>query len=207
MTSKAETQRLSLFPLAGAILFPRMHLPLHIFEGRYRALVSDAMARDRRIGMVQPRDAKEPPALYDIGCVGHIIHVQALEDGRFNLLLEGVARFRITGERTVTTPFRQVDAILGILPDDDTEPLTPVMRAALEEESRRFAQRRGYAIDWDAVSRLDDEALVNGMAQAVPFDVASKQALVEAPTVTDRASLMIDFMQFTGAGDDGGTLQ
>ena len=48
--------RLSVFPLGGAILFPRMQLPLHIFEPRYRALVRDALARDRRIGIIQPRD-------------------------------------------------------------------------------------------------------------------------------------------------------
>ena len=50
------SNRLSIFPLPGAILFPGLHLPLHIFEPRYRALVSDAMARDRRIGMIQPRE-------------------------------------------------------------------------------------------------------------------------------------------------------
>lgn len=62
-----KTTRLSVFPLAGALLFPRMHLPLHIFEPRYRALVSEALARDRRIGMVQPRDDKDPPTLFDVG--------------------------------------------------------------------------------------------------------------------------------------------
>src|SRR3546814_10743139 len=88
-------QRISIFPLAGALLFPRMHLPLHIFEPRYRALISDSMARDRRIGMIQPRDRGLTPALYDVGCLGRIADVEALEDGRDNIVLEGIARFRV----------------------------------------------------------------------------------------------------------------
>ena len=71
-------QRISLFPLTGVILFPGLQVPLHIFEPRYRALVSDAMARDRQIGMIQPRAAGEPPPLFDMGCVGRIVDVEAL---------------------------------------------------------------------------------------------------------------------------------
>ncbi|MFP5456829.1 MAG: LON peptidase substrate-binding domain-containing protein, partial [Alphaproteobacteria bacterium] len=59
-------ERLSIFPLAGALLFPRGHLPLHIFEPRYRAMVSDSLARDRRIAMIQPRGPGEPPPLFDV---------------------------------------------------------------------------------------------------------------------------------------------
>ncbi|MFM9827311.1 MAG: LON peptidase substrate-binding domain-containing protein, partial [Sphingomonas sp.] len=73
------TTRLSIFPLPGALLFPGMHLPLHIFEPRYRALMHDSMARDRRIGMVQPRAEGNPPPLFDIGCVGKIAEFEALD--------------------------------------------------------------------------------------------------------------------------------
>ena len=61
MTDAPVTTRLSIFPLPGALLFPGMHLPLHIFEPRYRAMVSDSMARDRRIGMIQPRPGPLAP--------------------------------------------------------------------------------------------------------------------------------------------------
>ncbi len=199
--------RLSVFPLPGALLFPRMHLPLHIFEPRYRAMVSDALARDRRIGMVQPRGAGEPPPLFDMGCVGRIADVAALPDGRFDIVLEGLARFRILRELDVTTPFRQVEAELEAAGESETLALGE--RSALEMESRRFADAQGYAVDWEAVSRLDDEALVNGIAQIAPFDVASKQALLEAPNLAERAELTIQLMQFYGRrdDDDGTTLQ
>jgi len=209
--------RLSVFPLGGAILFPRMQLPLHIFEPRYRALVSDAMARDRRIGMIQPRPVIGPgvpgePPLFEVGCIGRIAHVEALDDGRFNLVLEGLTRFRMVRELDVATPFRQLEITLDGFADSlEPAPLAPVERAAIEMESRRFADAQGYAVDWEAVSRLDDESLVNGIAQIAPFDVAAKQALLESPDIADRAQLIVQLMQFfgrhQGGEDDGVTLQ
>ena len=201
------TTRLSIFPLGGALLFPGMHLPLHIFEPRYKALVSDAMARDRRIAMVQPSDNAETPALYDIGCVGKISEVEAMEDGRYNVILEGVALFRIVRELEVTTSFRQVEAEL--LPAIDDDILSLGRRASLEQESRKFAESQGYNVDWDAVSQLDDESLVNGIAQIAPFDVAAKQALLEAAGIEERAERLIQLMQFFGRhdGEERVTLQ
>lgn len=138
-------QRISLFPLTGVILFPGLQVPLHIFEPRYRALVSDAMARDRQIGMIQPRAAGEPPPLFDMGCVGRIIDVEALEDGRYNLVLEGFARFRVLRELEVTTPFRQIEAEL-IEENEIDQALSSIERASLERESQRFANAQGYKI-------------------------------------------------------------
>ncbi|NYT41608.1 LON peptidase substrate-binding domain-containing protein [Sphingomonas sp. R-74633] len=207
MIGSGKTTRLSVFPLGGALLLPRMHLPLHIFEPRYRAMVSDALARDRRIGMIQPRDTNSPPGLFEIGCVGRIAEVEALDDGRFDIVLEGLARFAILRELDVTTPFRQVEAELESVAE--SEILAIAERAALEIESRRFAEGLGYAVDWEAVSRLDDESLVNGIAQIAPFDVASKQALLEADSLAERSELIVQLMQFYGRhdGDEGGTLQ
>ncbi|WP_404335843.1 LON peptidase substrate-binding domain-containing protein [Sphingomonas sp. MMS12-HWE2-04] len=198
--------RLSVFPLSGALLFPRSRLPLHIFEPRYRALVTDSLARDRRIGMIQPRAEGEPPPLFDIGCVGRIAEVEALPDGRFDIVLEGLARFAILRELDVVTPFRQVEAEL--MSQSESETLSLGSRASIEMESRRFADGLGYVVDWEAVTRLDDEALVNGIAQIAPFDAASKQALLEVDSLEDRASLIVQLMQFFGRhGEEGATLQ
>ncbi len=202
-------QRLSIFPLGGALLFPRAHLPLHIFEPRYKALVSDALARDRRIAMIQPRGPGDPPPLFDIGCIGHIREVERMDDGRFNLVLEGISRFRLLRELDVSTPFRQVEG--EIREFDDAQPadaLPSIVRAEIEREAQRFAGARGVAVDWTAVGRLDDETLVNGIAQVSPFDIASKQALLEAVTLAERADLLAQFLGFFRRGDDdGGTLQ
>jgi len=184
-----------------------MHLPLHIFEPRYRALVEDALSRDQRIGMIQPRETGDRPALYDVGCIGRIVDARVLDDGRYDIVLEGLSRFRLTGERAVATLFRQVDASLAGWNDaEPAEPLPFPVRGELEEEARRYAEAAGYAVDWAAVARLDDETLVNAIAQIAPFDPAAKQALLEAPTVRERAELLISIMLFAVAGA-GPTLQ
>jgi Lon protease-like protein len=160
--------------------------------------------------MVQPRPDspdRDAPALFDIGCVGRMADVEALDDGRYNLVLEGLSLFRIVRELEVTTPFRQVEAVLMPRPADET--LALAARSSLELESRRFAEAQGYAVDWDAVARLDDTNLVNGIAQIAPFDVAAKQALLEAPDIASRAELIVQLMQFFGRhdGDERVTLQ
>jgi len=196
----ANATRISIFPLAGALLYPGLQLPLHIFEPRYRALVTDALARDRRIGMIQPQQAGEGAPLFQIGCLGRIGEVEALEDGRFNITLEGEARFRVRRELEVTTPFRQVEA--DLLTEPEGQHLASVERAGFEREARRFATAQGYRVDWDAVTRLDDVSLINGVSQIAPFDVASKQALLEAPDIAARCELLIQLMQFYGRRDD-----
>jgi uncharacterized protein len=199
-----SAKRISIFPVAGAILFPGMQLPLHIFEPRYKALISDAMARDRMIGMVQPKQKAKnddgPGAIFDVGCLGRIGEFEALNDGRYNVILEGLQRFTIQRELDVTTEFRQVEA--EIWEEDEVgEALSSVERASLELESRRFADAQGYAVDWKGVSQLDDYSLVNAIAQIAPFDAAAKQALLEARGLLTRTELIIQLMQFFGRHD------
>ena len=204
--------RVPIFPLAGALLFPRAQLPLHIFEVRYREMVRDALASDRLIAMIQPKDEATVPRLFEVGCIGRIIASEELEDGRLNIVLAGVTRFRVQDEVQVSTPYRQVDADRSGFDDDaEPEPLASIQRAELEREARRYADALGYAVDWEAVARLDDEMLVNGIAQIAPLDPGSKQALLEAADIANRADLLVQFMQFQrmlpGGADGPGTLQ
>jgi Lon protease-like protein len=209
--SPATLLRVPVFPLAGALLFPRSQLPLHIFEPRYRAMTLDAMAGDRLIAMIQPRDHEEPPGLFEIGCIGRIGTCEELDDGRFNLVLEGLCRFRIAREAEVDTLYRQVDADRSGFDDEEDPVLGLAQRAEVEREARRYADALGYMVEWAQVSRLDDEMLVNGIAQIAPLDVGSKQALLEATDLADRADLLVQFMQFQrmapGGADGPETLQ
>lgn len=203
MGEAGKPVRLSIFPLTGALLFPGLQLPLHIFEPRYRAMISDSLVRDRRIAMIQPQGQYEGAPLFQIGCVGKIGEVEAMEDGRFNVILEGVSRFRMLRELDVTTPFRQIEAEL--IEDDAGASLSAVERASFEREARRFAEAQGYSVDWDSVGRLDDVSLINGVSQIAPFDAAAKQALLEADNLTARCELLVQLMQFFGRrdSDDG----
>ena len=202
------SRRITIFPLSGAILYPGLQLPLHIFEPRYRSMVTDALARDRRIGMIQPQRPDEGAPLFAVGCLGRIGEVEALDDGRFNLVLEGEARFRVLRELDVVTPFRQIEAEL--LDERQGETLSPVERAGFEREARRFAAIQGYRVDWEGVARLDDETLINSVAQVAPFDAAAKQALLETPDLASRCELIVQLMQFFArrdSDDDRATLQ
>ena len=192
-------QRLSIFPLTGAILFPGLQLPLHIFEPRYRALVSDALARDRRIGMIQPQKPAEGAPLFEVGCVGRIGDVEAMDDGRFNIVLEGESRFRIIREIDATTQFRQVEAEL--LEEPKEEFLSSIERASFEREAKKFADMQGYSVDWESVERLDDVSLIDGVSQIAPFDPAAKQALLEAPNLNARCELLVQLMLFFSRRD------
>jgi Lon protease-like protein len=152
--------------------------------------------------MIQPQRNQEGAPLFEVGCVGKIGEVEALEDGRFNIILEGEARYRIVRELPVSTLFRQVEAELLAEPQDEV--LAPIERASFEREARRFAEAQGYRVDWESVARLDDVSLINGVSQIAPFDPAAKQALLEADGVAARCELLVQLMQFFGkrSGDD-----
>ena len=208
------TARVPIFPLAGALLFPRAQLPLHIFEERYRAMVRDAIAGDNRIAMIQPSTppgTSDPRTLFGAGCVGEIVGVEELDDGRFNLVLQGTSRFRLIAEVDAGTLYRQADIDLSAYDDGEPDPLPLAMRSAVEQEARRFGDALRLVVDWDAVGQLDDELLVNAIAQVAPFDTAAKQALLEEPDLVGRAGLVIQLMQFQriapGGADTSQTMQ
>jgi len=198
------TLRIPIFPLAGAILFPRSQLPLHIFEPRYRELVRDTIDGGGQIGMVQPQGSDDERNLYAIGCVGELVGIEELEDGRFNVVLHGSSRFRLIEEVDLGTPYRNADVDAGAFDESDPDPLGLPQRSEVEREARRLGDALGLAVDWDAVGRLDDEMLVNSIAQVAPFDVGAKQALLEEATLDGRADLLVQLMQFQRAAVSGG---
>ena len=216
MSSKPPI-RVPLFPLAGAILFPRTQIPLHIFEPRYQEMVRDALAGAGRIALIQPQmldgdgEEDELAPLYRVGCIGELVGVEELDDGRFNIVLQGSSRFKLIAEADVPTDYRQGDVDPDAIDDAEPEPLSYAQRAEVEQEARRFGDALGLAVDWNAVGRLDDEMLVNSIAQVAPFDTGAKQALLEAASLAERADLVVQLMQFQrlapGGADMGQTLQ
>jgi Lon protease-like protein len=198
--------RVPLFPLPGAILFPRSQLPLHIFEPRYREMVRDATEGAGRIAMVQPHrlDDDNRAPLYGVGCVGDVVGVEELDDGRFNIVLLGTNRFRIVEEATIDASYRCAEVDIEAFDDNEPAPLSLAQRAEVEREARRLGDVLGLAVDWHAVGELDDEMLVNAISQVAPFDVGAKQALLEQPTLDGRADLLVQLMQFHRAAVTGG---
>ena len=204
--SGALPMRVPLFPLPGAILFPRAQLPLHIFEARYREMVREAIDGGGHIGMIQPQLADiddEDQKLYSVGCVGEIAGLEELDDGRFNIVLSGTNRFRLVSEIDLGTPYRNADVDVAAFDDREPAPLGLAQRSEVEREARRLGDVLGLAVDWDAVGRLDDELLVNAIAQVAPFDVSAKQVLLEAETLDSRADLLVQLMQFMRLSQGG----
>jgi Lon protease-like protein len=202
----SRTLRVPLFPLPGAILFPRSQLPLHIFEPRYREMVRDVIDGAGQIAMIQPLrlDDDNQAPLYGVGCVGEVVGVEELDDGRYNIVLLGSNRFRLVREADVDAPYRCADVAIEDFDDSEPPPLAPIQRAEVEREARRLGDALGLAVDWAAVAQLDDEMLVNAIAQVAPFDVGAKQALLEQASLDGRADILVQLMQFHRAAVSGG---
>ena len=196
-----------LFPLPNVVLFPNVFLPLHIFESRYRQMIADALQGDRIIGMTLLRPGyeatyEECPAIYSIGCAGVITHSQPLADGRYDIVLRGMQKFRIQSEDH-SRPYRigQVEGISEVVPPDEAVPL-------------RHQRQRLEAVLAAAIERVraepkfppsvPDEDLVNALAQYLDLDVLEHQALLECHGVLARCRALIDLLEMKLHAPRGG---
>jgi Lon protease-like protein len=194
-------QVIPVFPLPGAILLARGQLPLNIFEPRYLNMVDDAMAGDRVIGLIQPSGGPASlPSLTAVGCAGRITSFAETSDGRYLITLTGVCRFRVTAELPSQTPYRQIRAAFAPFESDLTVPSgEPFDRDAFLNALKAYLERRQLEIDWDTAEAAPQEALVNSLAMALPFEPAEKQALLESPTLDDRCLTLTALMQIDAA--------
>jgi Lon protease-like protein len=204
-------ETLRVFPLGSALLLPRGHMPLNIFEPRYLALLDDALRTDRLIGMIQPDDdnASESlaPRLYATGCAGRITQFAETGDGRYLVTLTGVARFAVESELSAATPYRQCRVDFHKYVSDFTARAgeDEVDRAAVLHALRRFAKSNDLRVDWRGIDDAPNEALVNALAMMSPFGVREKQALLEAPDLKSRAEVLVAITEFELAKAGGGS--
>ena len=189
---------LPVFPLPGALLLPRGHMPLNIFEPRYVEMVDDALRDGHRlIGMIQP-DPPHPgvpqrPALYTVGCAGRITQLAETGDGRYLMQLTGVARFRVVQELPVVTAYRQCRVDFVPFVDDLTarKGENEVDRKAVLSALTQYLKANDLKADWEGIEAAPNEALVNALAMMSPYDPAEKQAMLEAPDLKTRAEILI----------------
>lgn len=200
------------FPLTGAILLPRATMPLNIFEPRYLAMIDNAIAGARIIGIVQPLkpdpDQESPQErsapLKGVGCAGRITAFQELDDGRLLISLTGIARFKITEETATDEPYRvcridhsayENDLIIGYGEED-------VDRAALLDGLRSYLELNNLDADWDAIAKAPTELLVNSLSVISPFGPEEKQALLEAADLKARAETLATLAKMELASTD-----
>lgn len=207
-------ERIAIFPLEQVVLFPRLLTPLHLFEPRYRQMAADALAGDRRIAMVTVRadhahEMQDEPPVYAVGCAGVITEAQKLPDGRYNIVLLGTDRVRILDE-----PPRGPDVLYRIasverLPDccdpGDSEAV-PSLRARVIEGVAGLVRctepERAAEITPAAFRDVDDAALANSLAKALPFGTAEKQGLLEADSIRERLERLEALLTFQRAERD-----
>jgi len=199
---------LPLFPLTGSLLLPGNWLPLNVFETRYRNMVADSLEAGRYIGMIQPlvprqdnrpslvapEELYDSPELYTVGCAGRIEQCDPQPDGRYLILLKGVSRFRVAAELSLHSGYRRAKADYSEFAGDLLEPEQSLDASRAMAALKAFGEAHGLSFDFELLSSLPGVSLVNGLAVALPFRTAEKQALLEAEGPEERLELLLTLM-------------
>ncbi len=191
---------LPLLPLPTVVLFPGVFLPLHIFEPRYKQMVTHALEGDRIIGMTLLRPGHDVayegrPPVFDMGCAGLITHVERQNDGGFNLILRGLSKFRIDEEEPPTDGV--LYRIAHVIPLD--EEVAAADRDTLRDERRRLETLLAPSLENEGASRLPrdmaDDDLVNALSQYLDLEPVEKQALLERDGVLARCRTLVELVE------------
>ena len=196
-----------IFPLPNLVLFPSALLPLHIFEPRYRAMVADALESERLIGMVMLRPGWEPryeeaPDVYPVGCAGFITHADRLPDGRYNIMLRGLEKFRIAAER----PAREGEERYRIASVEPIAEIKSFASAAIQEARHRLEKliaRKLHRNEHDFIPKdVPDADLVHAIAQHL--EPLEKQALLECNSLLERCEALVELLEMRMMETHGG---
>jgi Lon protease-like protein len=191
------------FPLPNVVFFPKLQLPLHIFEPRYREMVRDAIGHEGLIGMALLRGDWEKdyygnPDIYSVGCLGKIVGVTPLPDGRYNILLHGLTEFDIREQILDATPYRQARVVLR---DEDmaTNPLASLQKEILELARETIQQDSSPLLKILGDLSLDGATWLNLCCFSFDISPVEKQSLLEAKSLEERARHLIDVLRFKAA--------
>ena len=190
-------KKISIFPLSGAIFFPRTNLPLNIFEKRYVSMVEDALKGEKCIGMVQSK--KVGGEVYKVGCLGKIDRYEKTSDGRILINLKGLSRFRIDEEIYNDKLYREFIVNYDEFLDDANLKENKVKNEILEKlinNSKKYFYQQGVLIDWKEISKLKTFEQVYTIAMISPFSVSEKQKLLEVPELNETAKTLNEITKF-----------
>ena len=220
--------RIPIFPLPSALLLPGGQLPLNIFEPRYLAMVTHALATPTRlIGMVQPLDHyaggdsanddganddganndganNDGAGLFETGCAGRLSFFQESEDGRFVIALTGVCRFHRLRQELDPNGFLVADVDWQPFANDLRIDVSALDRDPLIKVMKRYFDMKGFETDWTQIENSDNHQLLATLSMICPFEVAEKQALLEADSMAKRADLLIAMMEMALHDETGG---
>ena len=201
---------LPIFPLSQVIVLPGGRLPLNVFEPRYLALVDAALRGDRLFGMIQPlneEDDAETPPLYSVGSVGRIVHFSETDARQLFVVLLGISRFQVITELEPEEGFRRLKVDYAPFREDVAVPgggTLDAPRQKLAKSLKRFIEAHALDIDLRALDSLALPSLVSTLSMALPFESPEKQALLEAPTLESRYTVLCALMEMGAVGGSGG---
>jgi hypothetical protein len=180
-------------------------MPLNIFEPRYLAMIDDALAGARLIGMIQPSDETlaEKPKLYSAGCAGRITSFAETSDGRYLINLTGTRRFALAEELATDAPYRLARPDWSAFAHDGVEDKSAadIDRDELLEALRNYLDTENLDVEWEKAAAAPTAALVVSLAMGCPFPPNEKQALLEAKTIAEQAACLTALMALAGACD------
>ena len=191
-----------IFPLNNVLLLPRCKLPLNLFEDRYLHMFDHALSTQRIIGMIQPNEkdsVKNGPNLYEIGCAGKIVAFSQTNDNRYEIVLNGLCRFKVIKETNLLLGFRQAKVSWKFYKHDlDSHSNSNISkRSEFEDKLKHYLKKINIDADWQAIEASSDEDLVNSISMSCPFNKIEKQALLESISIQDRMNVLTSLLDMS----------
>ena len=206
--------KIPVFPLSNFIIFPNTNVPLNIFEPRYLQMIDDCLKGNRLIGIVQPKktgDLKKPD-LYEVGCVGKIKSFNETEDGRYLIVLEGVSRYKITGELKSDKLYRECEVSFDYYKNDFEKNENIQTKFSdvklIFTDLKDIFRKQGYLINWNDIEKQTIDQTINTLSMISPFSVEEKQILLETKTLLERKEKLEEILKtYTSVSITNNTLQ
>jgi len=180
---------ISVFPLSNFIIFPNTSVPLNIFEPRYIKMIDDCLKDSRIIGMIQPKNNKNIPELYSIGCAGKITSFNETDDGKYLIVIKGLSRFRILKEINNNKTYRECKVSFNEFNIDMISNYNEIKFTDLElifKNLKTLFKKKGYIVNWKELEKQSLDQTINALAMASPFSLEEKQVLLETIDVKNR---------------------
>ena len=188
-----------IFPLSNFIIFPKITVPLNIFEPRYVEMINDCMKTNKLIGLIQPKknNTNSIPDLHEIGCLGKIISFRETSDGKYLIDLNGLTRFKIIKEIKSNKPYRTCEITFDNYEEDLDIQKGELKFSDLElifKDLKSLFEKKGYIINWKSLEKQDLNETINALAMASPFSLEEKQILLESQNLEIRKDKIAEIL-------------
>jgi len=196
-------KKIAVFPLSGAIFFPKTILPLNIFEKKYIELVNDSMKDQRLFGMIQPKSKTQMNKdVYKVGCLGKIVNFTETDDKRFIINLAGIIRFRVIEELSTSKLYRKFEVDYSNFFEDLKENKKKDeinSQKKIFNKIKTYLERKDIYIEYNELKKLNLDQLLSTVSMISPFSVEEKQKLIETVKIEDKLSVLEEILNFNSS--------